>query len=525
MVATLLRLRFRVLGNQLARHPGQLVGFVIGALYGAVLLVGVVVGLVVLGFGELTTAALVITGVGCLITLGWVVGPLLAFGVDATLDPERLVVFPMSRRRMMIALGLAGITGVPGIITSLAALATVFTWVHWPGALPAWLICAPLAAATAVVASRAVAALAARMSGGRRLREASGILIFIPLILAGPLLAGLTAGFALNLDSLRGVVRVLAWTPLGAAWAAPSDAAAGDWPTALGRLAIAVGTLAALWALWQWSLGRALVRPRQSTGGSLAAGRIGWFGRVPTGAAGAIFARALTYWIRDPRYLRQLVVVPLVAAMLWLWMRDGDIAVAFGFAAPLIALFLGMVSYADVSYDGTAFGLQLAAGATGRADRAGRALAAGAVAMPALLVGTALPLALSGDAAQGFGIFGMSAGILLTCYGVCAVTSALLVVPVPGSDDNPFTRVPGTTFVQILVFFGISLGALVLSSPTIVVGSIAILNRDAALGAVGGLVGIVMGAGILAAGIVAGGRTLDRTGPMLFSRLRAMKNA
>lgn len=524
MVATLLRLRFRVLGNQLARHPAQLVGFVIGALYGVALLVGVVIGLVILGFGDLPTAAVVITAAGCLITAGWVVGPLLVFGVDATLDPDRLVAFPMTLGRMMIALGLAGVTGVPGIITSLAALATVATWVHWPAALPAWLICAPLAAATAVVASRATAALAAGMSGRRRLREASGILLFIPLILAGPILAGITAGFALNIDSLSDVVRALGWTPLGAAWAVPADAAAGDWPAAAGKLVVAVGTLAALWALWRWSLGRALARPRQRTGGSLAQGRIGWFGRVPANATGAIFARTLTYWIRDPRYLRQLVVVPLVAAMLWLYVRDADV-VALGFAAPLIALFLGMVSYADISYDGTAFGLQLAAGTAGRADRAGRALAAGAVALPALIVGTAIPAVLSRDGAQAPGILGMSIGILLTGYGVCAVTSAVVVVPVPGSDDNPFKRVPGTTFVQGLVFLGISIGALVLASPTIIVGSIAILTEDAALGALAGLIGVVMGAGVLAAGIVVGGGTLDRTGPMLFSRLRAMKNA
>lgn len=525
MVATLLRLRLRVLANQLARHPAQLVGFLFGAVYGVAVLIGAIIGLVVLGFGELPTAAAVITGVGSLVTLGWVVGPLLAFGVDATLDPERLVTFPLTLRRMMLALGLAGLTGVPGIITTVAALATVFTWAHWPAALPAWLVCAPLAAATAVVASRAVAALAARMSGGRQLREASGILVFIPLILAGPLLAGVTAGFAVDIDSLRGVVAALGWTPLGAAWAVPADAAAGLWPTAIGRFAIAVATFGALWAVWRWALGRALVRPLQRTGGSLAAGRIGWFGRVPTGATGAIFARALTYWMRDPRYLRQLVVVPLVAAMLWLWVRDGDVVVAFGFAAPLIALFLGMVSYADISYDGTAFGLQLAAGASGRADRAGRALAAGAVALPALVLGAALPFALSGEGALAPGILGMSVGILLTCYGVCAVTSAVLIVPVPGSDDNPFKRVPGTTFLQSLAFFGISLGALVLASPTIVIGSIAILTEDAALGAVGGLVGIVMGAGILVAGVIAGGRTLDRTGPVLLSSLRAMKNA
>ena len=53
MVATLLRLRFRVLGNQLARSPWQLVGFIFGAIYGLGLLAGIAVGLVLLGFGDL----------------------------------------------------------------------------------------------------------------------------------------------------------------------------------------------------------------------------------------------------------------------------------------------------------------------------------------------------------------------------------------------------------------------------------------------------------------------------------------
>lgn len=121
MVATLLRLRFRVLGNQLARSPWQLVGFIFGCLYGLGVLAGVVVGLVLLGFGELQLATQVIVGVGSLVTLGWALVPLVAFGVDTTLDPDRLVVYPMTLSRMMTALAIAGVCGIPGIITSAPA--------------------------------------------------------------------------------------------------------------------------------------------------------------------------------------------------------------------------------------------------------------------------------------------------------------------------------------------------------------------------------------------------------------------
>jgi ABC-2 type transport system permease protein len=526
MVATLLRLRFRALGNQLSRSPWQLVGFIFGAIYGVGLLVGIVAGLVVLGFTDVALAGSVIVAAGSLVTLGWALVPLLAFGVDTTLDPERLVVFPMSLSRMMVALALAGVTGIPGIITSAAALATIATWAHWPAAILAWLLSIPLAVLTAVVASRVVATLASGIGGaGRRFRELAGILIFIPLILAGPIIAGVATGFSVNAQALTALVPALGWTPLGAAWAVPADAAAGDFLAAAAKLAIAIATLAALWLLWRMGLGRSLVQPRQRSTGVARAGSIGWFGRVPTGAAGAVFARALTYWTRDPRYLRQLVGVPLVPVLLWFYARSGDPLIALTFSGPIIAMVIGIVVYADISYDGTAFGSEVITGAPGRSDRLGRTLAAAAVAVPLVLLAVVLPFAFSGDWAQLPGILGMSLGILFTCYGVCAVTSAQLVVPVAASGDNPFKRVPGTTFLQGMAFLGIWLVAVLLSAPAIVVGLIGYFTASTTLSWIAGVVGVVLGAAVLVGGILIGGRMLDRSAPVLLARLKAMKNA
>ncbi|WP_347977570.1 hypothetical protein [Microbacterium sp. ProA8] len=525
MVATLLRLRFRVLGNQLARSPWQLVGFIFGAIYGLGLLAAIAVGLVLLGFGDLRLASSVIVGVGSVVTLGWALVPLVAFGVDTTLDPTRLVVFPMSLPRMMVALTLAGVCGIPGIITSAAAIATIATWAHWPAAIAAWAVSTPVAVLTAVVASRAVASVASGLGSGRRFREVSGTVIFIPLILAGPIIAGVATGFAVNVDTLAEAIPVLGWTPLGAAWAVPAAAAAGDLPEAGAKLLIALVTLAVLWLLWRASLGRSLVRPSHTSAAPVRAGSIGWFGRVPTGAAGAIFARAVTYWMRDPRYLRQLIGAPLVPVLLWFYARDGDPLVALTFAGPIIAMVIGIVIYADISYDGTAFGTELITGASGRADRIGRSLAAAAVALPLVLLAVIVPFALSGQWEQFPGILGMSVGILLTCYGVCAVTSAQLVVPVAASGDNPFKRVPGTTFLQGMAFFGIWLVALVLSAPVVIVGLIGYFTQNATLSWIACAVGFVVGIAVLIGGILLGGRMLDTTAPVLLARLKAMKNA
>lgn len=525
MVATLLRLRFRVLGNQLMRSPWQLVGFLLGALYGLGVLAAAVIGLVFLGFAPQQVAAGVIVGVGSLVTIGWVVGPLVAFGVDTTLDPERLVVFPMSLRRMMVALAVAGVCGIPGIVTSIAALATLATWVHWPAAILAAIVTIPVGVLTAVVASRAMASLASGLGGKRRFREASGILVFIPLILAGPIIAGLATGFAVNLDALTVVIRVLGWTPVGAAWSVPADAAAGDWVAAVAKLLIALATLALLWVLWGWSLRNSLIHPRQQSSGRVRPGKIGWFGRVPATAGGALFARSMTYWIRDPRYLRQLITVPLVPVLLWFYLRGGDVAMGLSFTAPLIALVVGIVLYTDISYDGTAYATELSTGASGRADRTGRTLAAALVALPLVLIAAILPFVFSGRWEQFPGILGMSIGILLTSYGVCAVTSAQLVIPVAGSGDNPFKRVPGTTFLQGMSFLLIWLVAILLSSPSIAIGLIGFFTGNAMLSVIAGVVGVVLGVVFVVIGILVGGRILDRSGPVLLSRLKAMKNA
>ncbi|WP_438354600.1 hypothetical protein [Microbacterium sp. CJ88] len=521
MVATLLRLRFRVLGNQLSRSPWQLIGFILGALYGLGMLAAAVAGLVFLGLGPTGLAGPVIVGVGSLVTLGWVLGSLI--GVDTTLDPARLVVFPLTLRRMMIAIALAGVCGIPGIVTSVAALATLVTWVRWPAAIAVSIVSVPIAVLTAVVASRAMTTLASGMGGKRRLREASGILVFVPLILAGPIIGGLATGFALNLDTIEVVVRVLGWTPIGAAWAAPADAAAGDWLAVGAKLVIALATLALLWMLWGWSLRNTLAHPRQQASATARPGRLGWFGRVPTTPGGAVFARSLTYWIRDPRYLRQLIGVPLVPVLLWFYLRGGDPAVGLSFTAPILALVVGIVIYADISYDGTAFAAEVATGVSGRADRRGRILAAAVIAVPIVLVAAVLPFFFSGRWEQLPGILGMSLGILLTCYGVCAVTSAQLVVPVASPGDNPFKRVPGTTYLQGLSFLLIWLIAIALSSPAIILGMIAFFTADAVLSIVAGAVGL--GSVLVTVGVRVGGRMLDRSAPVLLTRLRAMANA
>ena len=189
MVATVLRIRLRILANMLTRSVWQLVGFVAGALAAAGGLVVVAIGLALIGTAGLEATSAVVTMGGALLIVGWAVAPLVAGGVDTTVDADRLAPFPMSTRQVMIALTAVGLVGIPGIATTLGALSALSAWVHWPAAAAAAIVCLPLGVLTCVLISRTVASFSSR--GGRRLGDAVGLLALAALVLAGPIATGL----------------------------------------------------------------------------------------------------------------------------------------------------------------------------------------------------------------------------------------------------------------------------------------------------------------------------------------------
>jgi ABC-2 type transport system permease protein len=523
VVATVLRLRYRILGNNLARRPWQLVGFCFGVLWALGLLTLVVLGFVFLSASQpLPLISTVLVFGGALLLLGWLLGPLLLAGLDATVDAARLAPFPLRRSQVMAALAATGLTGIPGIMTTVAATASLILWWRWPLAL---LIAVPalvVAVATCVVATQLMSALS-QGGGSRRGRELTGTVVLALVILSGPILTGVLSVVDRATSDLASrfadAAVVLGWTPLGAAWAAPVDAAAGAWGPAILKLGVAVAALALLVWLWDRALTAATDAPARQTVRAVRRGTLRLFGAMPTGGAGATWARSLTAWLRDPRYLRQLLVVPLFPVIFAF--AGGVDSWMFGMSAVLAALVLSIAGYADISYDGTAFASVIATGIRGRDDRLGRFLGAACVGVPLLLVLTLVTTAIAGNQAHLPALLGASLGLLLAGYGVTAVSSALIVAPVPAPGDSPFRSVPGQTFLNSLLVFVVWAAALVLATPALVVAAIATIQGSAALGWVALAVGVVVGVGAIIVGIVVGGRTLDRTAPGLLARIKA----
>lgn len=524
MVATILRLRYRILGNTLTRSVGQLIGFLFGGLAALWVLGLVTAGLVAIAvFQGLDVAQTASVAGGSLLVLGWLVGPLLVTGMDTTVDAARLAQFPLSTRQIMRALTATGLTGIPGIVTALGALASIVLWVRWPAAAVVSVVCIVIGVLTCVVVSRLMGALARGLGGSRRGREIVGTLVLVVLVLSGPIVAGATALLGDAGDQfgarIAQIAAALGWTPLGAAWAVAGDIAAASWLTALAKLAIAVVTVGVVWLLWKRALEASASSPPRRVVRTARPDALGWFGRMPTGGAGATWARALTSWLRDPRYARQLLVVPLLPVVLAL--TTGVDGGAFAASALIVGFLLGVAGYTDVSYDGTGLASVIATGIRGRADRLGRMLGAASIGLP-LTIGAALVTVGLSDRWESLpAVLGGALGLLLVGYGVCAVSSALLVMPVARPGDSPFKSVPGQTFLMGLTTFAVWGATVLIAAPALVLALIGLLGGSALLGWIALLIGLVFGVGMAVAGVVVGGRTFDGSAPTLLARIKA----
>ncbi|MDF2990103.1 MAG: hypothetical protein K0S37_617 [Microbacterium sp.] len=528
MVATVLKIRFRVLGNSLARSPMQLVGFIFGVIGALWMLLFAAVGLFFAGTLGFDVARAIVTAAGGVLVLGWVLGPIFATGVDETLDPAKLAPFPMTTAQMMVAITAGGLTGVGGIATVLASLLTFLVWVHEPVAAIAAIVCVPIGVLICVVASRTVAALASGMGGGRRTRELVGLVAFALVIFASPLLIGIMNAVQSATEQglqLTSFVTAISWTPVGAAWAVPGDLATGSWLTAIPKFLIALATLAVLWVLWFRNLSASVIAPPARSTARRMTGSLGWFGIMPSTPVGATWARSLTSWTRDMRYLRQLLLIPFAPILVLIYSQGDATGPFFALSGLLVGFFAGVLPYSDISYDGTAFATVLQTGIRGWADRLGRTLGVASIAVPLVVIADVVTVAISGRWELLPPVLGASLGLTLIGFGVSAVSSAFLVVPTPAPGDSPFKRVPGSSFSMFLAFFACWALVAILGLPTVIPAAIATFAGSSVAGWIAFGVGPVLGAAVLAAGVVLGGRRFDANGPSLLAQLRSFQGA
>ncbi|CAN5274212.1 hypothetical protein BH09ACT2_BH09ACT2_19230 [soil metagenome] len=520
MVAQFLGLKLRLLANTFRRSPLQVFGIVVGLLYA----IGAT-GFTVAGFASLRRVEPVLAGdiivaVGSAIVLGFLLVPL-ALGADNSLDPRSFSLFGIPANRLAAVLALAGLIGLPSLAIAAVAIAQVVTWARDPLSVIIALFSAVLIFATCLLAARVSSSVASLLLATRRARELTTLIMLVVLVLLAPAIALLASvdwdrG---GLDALKSVADVAGWTPIGAAWSAPAEAASGNAGGAVLKLLIGAATAGLLWLAWRALVGWLLVAPQRRERASNYVG-LGWFGRLPDSPVGAIAARSITYWIRDARYQMTLLAVP-VAPLLFvvvLAVAGVSVSVLALIPVPVMCLFLAWSMHNDVASDSSAVWLHLASNTSGWADRLGRMVPALVIGIPLIAIGSPIAAAISGDDGALPSLIGVSSSLLLAGLGLSSVVSARFPYPSVRPGDSPYAQPQasgtGAGLIQSLTFFA----AIALSAPALWFAVQGLLHPGVTSWSTFSLlVGLGMGLVLLALGVLWGGRIYSRRSPELLA--------
>jgi ABC-2 type transport system permease protein len=492
----LVQLKLRLLLGALRSTGAARVSFILSSLVAAGVAAGTFAELASLRHNAAAvdlTAALFTT-----FAFGWLILPLLAFGLDSTLDPATLALYPVKTRPLMIGLLAASATGAWPLANLIGALGVTVGLAHGPLAVVIAIIAAVLQVLFCITLARCVTTAMAGLLRSRRGRDLAALEI-IPIFglyeTFAQVLPRAVARHELTAASFAGVDAWLRWLPPGLAAHAVQDASAGQAGTALARLLLAAAVIAALCWLWGRSLSRALVTADTSTqaavvkSGALPFGT-GLFGRRGK-LTGTVAARSLIYQRREPTsmiYWGITLVIMVVVSISTL--RGHQPLIGVLLSAGFGGAFTGMLRGDAFGMAGPAFYLEALAlsGRRGlRAWLAGRDVAIAVIAVPLVLV---VPLVIA--IVSGHPVNGLLTGAGL---GISDVFSAALPYPVERRAGTP---TPRQLDGYALPALGSRLGGLASVA-------IAVLPAVVAIAATGSVTAAIRVPALIAGGAVYGG--------------------
>lgn len=436
------------------------------------------------------------------------------------LEPKHFAQFPASSSQIAAGMLISTVLSWPtlwlvGWWVSLAALRPEWRSVWWALALGAVLTLLLTISGARVASALAKLLVSSRSAGAVR---ATGLLLLIaalPVVVFAVTQALSSPGGKLTRDAAT----VLGWTPLGATVAGITNAAAGDIAGALLRFGVVALTVLLLLLAWFLLVRVSLERIDRPTDPNVARQGLDWFDRFSAKPGPVIGARALTYWVRDPRYRVALAAIPLapVLIVLALWVAGVDAHTLALVPVPVILLLLGWSLHNDVAMDSTALWIHVASGTRGRDDRFGRLAPVLLLGLPLALVGSSITVTVMGDWRVLPAVIGMNLGVLLAAAGVSSVFSALMPYPTTRPGDSPFAQPAvsgaGSGLAQSLSM----IVALVLAVPPIWVAASAISAVSFGMNFWALIFGAGYGLVVVTVGVLIGGRVFDRAAPELLA--------
>jgi ABC-2 type transport system permease protein len=478
----LVQLKLRILRNALRSSGSAKASFIVSTVFAVVVAFGTFGGLAALR-GNSASVDLV-TVVFTIFAFGWLVLPLLVFGLDSTLDPATLALYPVRTRPLTVGLLAASCTGAWPLANVIGLLGVTVGLARGAFGLLIAVLAVLLQVLFCITLARFVTTALAGLLASRRGRDLAAFLI-IPIFILYEIFTQVVpkaaASGKLTASSFAGVDRWMRWIPPGLAAHAIQDASDGHPGTALLRLALLAGIIGLLGWLWIRSLSRALVTVDTSTQGPAVRGAALPFARF--GLRGTLTARFWIYQRRDPIQLIYWALVLVVSVVVSFRTLDKPkylvgvlSAVALG-AALMAALHANTLAMGGQEFSFES--LALSGRRRLRAYFAGQDIALCMIAVPLLTVISFAMAAVAKHPIDGFLGLAMALAAIGAGLAVSNVFMVVLPYPVEKRAGTPVPR-PADGFMghRILGTLGSVVGTGVLTVPVIL--AVAFTRSDAA---------------------------------------------
>jgi len=490
MARLFVQLKLRQLRNALIGSTAARVSFIVSTVFAVLFAIGTFIVLALFrGTYSVELTSVVFTS----IAFGWLFAPIFAFGLDSTLDPASMALYPVRTRPLATGLLAASATGAWPLANLLGQLGVIVGLAHGPLGVLVALIAVVLQVLFCITLARFVTTGMAGLLRSRRGKDLAAFL-FLPVFAAYELFAQVVPKLAssgkLTQASFAGFDSWMRWLPPGLAAHAIQDASDGHPGPAVARLAALAAVVVVLAWLWVRMLGRALVTADTST-----QSRVRARGRARTalplgryGLRGTLAARFWIYQRRDPTSLIFWGVTAIIMVVVSIRLILGNTATPSALELNLVigglfgSAFAGIFHANTVGLTGPPFAFESLA-LTGRrklrAYFSGQNLALVAIGAPLLIAVSFALAALGGHPVFGFAAAAEDLAGLGASLGLASIFSVTLPYPMDKRAGSPMLVAAqgygGYRFAGIL---GGLIGTGVLTSPLIV--AVALTNADPA---------------------------------------------
>jgi ABC-2 type transport system permease protein len=517
------RLKLRLLANAFkiggARSFSILLGWIFAVVIG---LTGTLVGVAMRSVHNPDSQAAGVTVFFVGFAIAALLAPALFFGIDDAIGPDRLAHYPLSRRARVAGLAVASAIGAPALALALALTGFVIGVTDRVVGLPLVVLAAAGQFWLCVVGSRVPATLLARAVNSRRGRDVAAVLgAFVGF--SGFLVQFLARRVNATSDTLRHIADLLRWTPFGAFGHAMVDAGRGRVSVTLAGLGVGAAGIAVLVWMWSIALDRLL---EQTAGAGTDDGHVvsppaplfaGWLSWLPRTARGAVSARELRAYGRDPRR-RVTIISALVLGIVIPLVNDVASSVDRSATVLFAAGSSGIVVFATMNQfgvDGRALWFDLLSGVPVRTLLVGKNIATVILAAPVVAIAAVILAGVTHGWAYVPASVVVGTAVVCVGLGVANIVSVLAPIPVP-EGPNPFaSKDNGRGCISGLLLFG-AMG--VLSALVAPMAVLLLVFRDHALTClVIGLVSLPYGIALWWVGLAMADRRLRGREPELLA--------